>query len=266
MGFLYFMQTALIFPGRESQGQSWAVVTTPPGIELVPLRTADGERVVALFGGALTADGRPRDDAATRPTILFFYGNGDCLRGASGTLFDGLRRAGANVCIPEYVGYGMSSGSPSERDCYATADAAYDYLLTREDVNPASILVAGWSLGAAVAGDLAARRPATGLAMFSSFTSMGDMAREVYPFIPGARLLLSHRFENEEKIARISCPILLGHGTADTIIPYAMSERLAAAAGGPVTLVAVEGAGHNDFFAVGGRKVFGAIGELVDGR
>ena len=130
--------------------------------------------------------------------------------------------------IPDYAGFGMSGGSPGERECAATADAALDHLLSREDVDPARVVAAGWSLGSGVAVDLASRRPVAGLAIFCSFTSMADMGRLAYPFIP-VSWLLSHRFDNEAKVARISCPVLIGHGRVDTVIPFSMSERLAAA-------------------------------------
>jgi len=263
MGFLYFMQASLIFPGRDSQGQAWAVASAPSGAELIELQTSNGSKIVAFFGPALTPDGKPLDDAATRPTILFFYGNGDHLQ-ATRFLFDSFRRLGANVCIPEYEGYGMSTGSAGEDGCYRTADAAYGYLLARPDVDRTKIVAAGWSLGAAVAVDLAARRPVAALATFSAFTSMADMARQVYPFLPGASFLLKHHFDSLEKIAGIGVPTLVGHGTADPAIPFAMSERLAARAGGPVTLLAIDGAGHNDFFEVGGRRVLDALRALID--
>jgi pimeloyl-ACP methyl ester carboxylesterase len=257
--YLFAAQTSMIFPGRSSQGAAWARAVPSNGAELVELRTAKGDRIAALSGPALTRDGGAREDASSRPTILFFYGNGDCLA-ANLELVDDLRRLGANVLVADYVGYGMSGGEASEANCYATADALYDYAIARADRS--RIYVAGWSLGSAVAVDLASRREVAGLAVFSAFTSMGDMARTLYPFLPGVTTLLRHRFESEAKIARVTCPILIGHGRLDRAIPFAMSERLAAAAGGPVTRFAVE-TDHNDFFVTGGKTVFDAIGRFV---
>ena len=262
LGFLYLAQSWLLFPGRISQGREWARVDhAPDGAELVRLTTAAGDPVVALFGRALDRRGAPREDAATRPTIVFFYGNGDCLA-HNLDLFRAFRRLGANVLIPDYVGYGMSGGSPGERECAATADAALDYLLSRPDVDPSRVVAAGWSLGSGVAVDLASRRPVAGLALFCAFTSVVDMARLTYPFIP-VSWLLEHRFESEAKLAKIECPVLIGHGRVDTVIPFSMSERLAAAARGPVTFVPVDRADHNSFFAAGDPEVFEALGRFL---
>jgi pimeloyl-ACP methyl ester carboxylesterase len=257
------LQTRLIFPGAATQGKPTSVVAAEPGCELVALTTRDGTNVKALFGPALTPAGRPRADAASRPTILYFYGNGMYLKAALPE-FDDFRRLGANVMVAEYVGYGMSDGTPSESGCYATADAAYEHLLKRKDIDPKKIVVAGWSLGGAVAIDLASRRPVAGLVSFCSFTRMVEVVRVHMPFLP-ASLLLRHRFESEQKIARIGCPSLIGHGTSDEIIPYPMSDRLARAAGGRVTQFAVKGAGHNDFFLVGGPEIKDALQKFLEG-
>ena len=230
--------------------------------ELVTLTTADGDRVVALFGPALTREGEPHPEASRRPTLLYFYGNGMCLNDTM-EQFDHFRRLGANVLIPDYVGYGMSGGQPGESGCRATADAAYDHLQSRRDVDPRAIVAVGWSLGGAVAIDLASRRPVAGLAAFSTFTSMVEMARRNFPFLPNS-LLLRHRFDSLAKIGRVSCPILLMHGRSDRLIPSAMSDRLAAAARTPVTKLTVEGADHNDFFLVGGAQVDEALVRFLE--
>jgi fermentation-respiration switch protein FrsA (DUF1100 family) len=163
----------------------------------------------------------------------------------------------------------MSGGTASEAGCYRTADAAYAHLLSRPDVDPRRIIIAGISLGGAVAIDLASRKPASGLLTFSTFTSMTDMARRQHPYVP-VSLLLHERFESREKIRRVHCPILMFHGTADPLIPFSMMGRLAGAAGAPATLVPVPRADHDGVFTTGGeepvrhlRAFFDAVGNPV---
>jgi len=255
------LQTSVVFPGHVTQGQPSAMVDPRPGTELVKLSTTDGEQIVALFGPALTPQGEPDPRAAARPTMLFFYGNGECLNNTLGQ-FQHFRELGLNVLVPDYVGYGMSTGPPSEVGCYATADAAYEHLVKRRDVDPHKIVIAGWSLGAAVAVDLAARKPSSGLATFSAFTNLVEMSRHAFPLLP-AKLLVRYRFDSVTKIGKVSCPILIGHGRRDLLIPYKMSDRLAAAAGGPVTRVCIENAGHGDLFLVGEETIDEALVKLL---
>jgi pimeloyl-ACP methyl ester carboxylesterase len=255
-------QDPLIFPGRTSQGRPEADFPTPPGAERVTLRTADGTRIAALFGPASTPEGKPRPDAAARPTILYCYGNGMYLAIALDE-FDLLRRQGANVLIPEYPGYGLSEGVVGEAACYAAADAGYAYLKTRSDIDPDRIIAAGWSLGGAVAIDLASREPVAGLIALSTFTRLADVAGVHFPLLPHS-WLLRHRFESDRKIRRVGGPILLIHGARDSIIPCAMMGHLAREAGRPVTTIAVEGADHNDLFDVGRREIAEAVSRFLD--
>jgi pimeloyl-ACP methyl ester carboxylesterase len=258
------LQKSLIFPGAASQGRKDAIVRPSSDEELVNLSTQGGDRVTALFGNALKGEyGRElREDASDRPTVIFFYGNGMCMADCVGE-FLRLRHEGFNVIVPDFVGYGMSSGQPSEAGCYATADAAYDYLLSREDIDHKKIVVLGWSLGAAAAIDLASRKPVAGILTVSAFTSMADMAHELLPYLPTS-LVLRHHFKNEEKLRGIDLPIFIAHGDRDNIVPFAMSARLAKAAKGPVTTMTIHGASHNDVFEIGGDELERAITNFIN--
>lgn len=259
---LFALQIDLIFPGAKRQGDPSTVVKAGPGEQLVTLTTDRGDRVVALFGPALTPQGEPHPSAASRPTLLYFYGNAMSLSDAVDQL-EHFRRLGVNVLTPDYVGYGMSGGKASESSCQATADACLAHLRTRKDVDPRKIVASGWSLGGAVALDLASRQDVAGLIAFCTFTSMSEMAKRNFPFLPTS-LLLRHRFDNQSKIAKVSCAILIGHGRRDPLIPHAMAERLAAAARVPVMKFTVEDAGHNDFFAIGGDQVLDAMRAFLE--
>jgi len=240
VGFLamvYLLQDRLIFPGSATQGSPQAGVHTRSGAELVQLSTSRGERVAALYGPALLPEGRPHPDALSRPALVYFYGNAMCLAYAE-LEFDRFRRLGLNVLIPDYLGYGLSGGKASEIGCRETAETAYQALVAR-GFPPARIIAGGWSLGGAVAIDLASRRQVGGLIAFSTFTSTHDMALNIMP-IPMPRWFFAHKFESQRKIAAIACPILLGHGRLDPLVPFPMFERLAASAKGPLSTLVLE--------------------------
>ena len=178
------------------------------------------------------------------------------------TEFDRFRRLGFNVLIPDYLGYGLSAGKASEMGCRETAETAYQALVAR-GFPPSRIIAGGWSLGGAVAIDLASRRQVGGLIAFSTFTSTHDMALNIMP-IPMPRWFFTHKFESQSKIATITCPILLGHGRLDRLVPFPMFERLAASAKGPLSTLVIDDAEHNDFFDVGGPRIDEAIRKFAD--
>ncbi len=251
----------MIFSGRRTQGKAFAQVSAPMGSELVHLTTKNGKHIVALFEPALQDNGMRGKDPTHCITVLYFYGNGMCLNECL-TQFDRLRRIGVNVLIPEYAGYGISDGSPSESNCYATADAVYDHLMARKDIDTHRIAAVGWSLGGAVAIDLASRRPVVGLATFSTFSTMTDEAHNQLPFLPTSLLLTNH-LPSADKIAKVTCPIFMSHGTSDSIVPFRMMDLLCKAAGRPVTFIPVEGADHVDIFRIGGHPLFHSLSDFL---
>jgi fermentation-respiration switch protein FrsA (DUF1100 family) len=251
------LERILVFPGADSQGRPDSVIPSGSDYELVPLQTRDGTRIVAQFGRALGSAGGPAADPREAPTVIFFYGNGAYAAQMAGE-FSHFRRLGMNVLLPEYPGYGMSGGKPSERGCYEAADAAYEYLERRPGIDRGRIVAAGWSMGSAVAVDLASRRRVAALVMVSAFTALPEVARTLQPWAP-VSLIIRSRFDSIEKIPAVTCPILIVHGSRDEIVPLAMAGRLAAAARARVTSYTVAGGGHNDVFAVGGDALWESV-------
>jgi pimeloyl-ACP methyl ester carboxylesterase len=89
------------------------------------------------------------------------------------------------------------------------------------------------------------------------------MAARQFAYMP-VSLLLRHPFESQAKIARVPCPILLGHGGRDAFIPCAMCDRLAASVHAPVTQVPVPGARHADYFSAGGEPLRRAFHDFLE--
>lgn len=263
---MFFVQRYLIFPGSLRHGTADTLVQPDAGSELVHLKNPAGIPLTGLFS---KRDARAGDPAAARwPTVIYFYGNGESMNDALGQS-DMFRQMGANCMLVDYAGFGMSDGSACERGCYDAAEAAYQYVLTRPEADSHRIIAAGWSLGAAVAIDLAWRHQGdhgiAGLMTFSGFTSMVEMGKRNYPFLP-VSLMLRDRFMSIEKIREIRIPYFLGHGRIDPAIPYADSDALADSfGGGPALLTRFTAptAGHNDFFESGGAALHDAIPKFL---
>jgi hypothetical protein len=134
----------------------------------------------------------------------------------------------------------------------------------REKGIPAGrIVLYGHSLGGAVAAELALRRGnACALVLEGAFTSMADMAHLEHPLIL-ADWLLNQRFDTAGKLARLRLPILLVHGSADTVVPTSMARQLQESAGGRSQLLLVEGAGHEDALPANGGVLQQALAGLA---
>lgn len=254
-GYVTMFQEHLIFPGAYVPAPLHQTVPNSEGFRL-PL--PNGLVATGIFAPAL------RSTVTRAPTILYFYGNGDSLATSAGAI-ELFRSTGANILAIDYPGYGASTGKPSETNCYAAANALWDYALTRPEVDPDRIIVVGWSLGGAVAIDLVHTHPsARALFTISTFTTMGDMARRQMPFLPTS-LMLRHHFLNMDKIPAIRCPIIIAHGDDDTMIPPSMALRLrdAATSATSVRHLPIPNAGHNDVLLQGQRHIKDALTTLL---
>jgi fermentation-respiration switch protein FrsA (DUF1100 family) len=212
--------------------------------ERIELRMKDGTRLVGWYVPPLR---RPSPPFAA---VLWFYGNGETIAAIWPIIRD-FRPSNAALLVLDYPGYGGSGGRATEAGMYEAADLAYAALLERPEVDQSRIYVYGRSLGSAAATHVAATHQVAGLILESPFTSGRGMAARHYRIFPGA--LVRIQLDNIGRIPSIHCPLLIFHGTADMLVPIRMGRDVAAAAGGPVEFVMIEGAGHNDTYDMGGK-------------
>lgn len=190
----------------------------------------------------------PLQKGEFKKVLLYLHGRGFNM-GANINQSYRFRQLGFSVLLIDYRGYGRSQGNfPSESQVYEDAETAYNYLIKRRQLSPSQVLLYGHSMGGAVAIELAIKHPeAAGLIVQSSFTSMADMVKK-YPLmrIFPVRSLLTQKFDSIAKVQSLRMPVLFVHGTADPLIPAAMSKKLYAASPEPKQLLLVPNAKHNN--------------------
>lgn len=247
VALLWAFQERLTFPAPRA-----ALPSLRSG-ERVELAMRDGTRLVGWYSPPL--DGRGRSQAGEGrerpPAMLWFYGNGENIAAIWPIMRD-FQPPQAALLVVDYPGYGASDGRASEAGMYEAADLAYDALRRRPDVDPKRIYVYGRSLGSAAATHVASTHDVAGLILESPFTSAKGMAARHYRFVP--RFLVRLSLDNLGRMPGIHCPTLIFHGTSDMLVPMRMGQDVAAAAGGPVEFVMIEGAGHNDTYDLGGKS------------
>ncbi|MGD9301304.1 MAG: alpha/beta fold hydrolase [Desulfobacterales bacterium] len=178
-----------------------------------------------------------------------------------------FKNLGFSVLLISYRGYGRSEGNfPTEVQVYADAETAWDYLVYHKGISPGNIYIYGHSLGGAVAINLAIARPeAGGLIVEAAFTSIADMGRQhkLYRFLP-IELITHQRFDSINKINRLKMPVLILHGTEDSVVPYEMSRQLYEKAPAPKRIKLILGGGHNNSARVGGAEYLNTVKEFID--
>ena len=242
------LNSLLFFPSR-------AIIETPDGAGLdyrdLRLETDDGQSLHGWWIGA-------RTDSLGH--LLLCHGN-------AGNVGDRVVHAalltatGFDVLLFDYRGYGRSSGRPSEQGTYRDARAALACLLDQPGVDPARVLYLGESIGGAVALDLALERPPAGLVLLSAFTSVRDLGRLHYPFVPAA--LIADAYPTLRRIAELQAPLLVLHGDRDDIVPLSQGRALFEAAPGSKRMHVFPGLGHNDLVPLGGVELARVIASWV---
>jgi hypothetical protein len=214
-------------------GESLTPAASGVAFEALDIPTADGETLRAWW--------LPHDQP--RATIVYFHGNGGNLSLWSPILLE-LHRRGYAVFAFDYRGYGVSTGSPSERGLYRDVDAVLRVAVPR--AAPAVPLIFwGRSLGTALAAYAASRHAPDGLVLEAGFPG----ARALFagnPVMSVLSHLSSYRFPTVAWMAAVHRPVLVIHGTADTIIPYRLGQQLYAELRGPKRFHTVTGGDHND--------------------
>lgn len=227
-----------------------------PGGRDVTLTTGDGLSLGAWY--APPAAGAPDRQRA----VLVAPGNGGH-RQLRAPLGQSLVEAGFAVLLLDYRGYGGNPGRPTETGLALDVRAAHDYLVQEAGFPPEALIYFGESLGAGVVAELATDRPPAGMVLRSPFLDLAEVGQHHYPLLP-VRWLLWDRYPVGEYVAEVDAPVTVVYGTQDTIVPPAQSRAVADRAAGPVSVVAVPGADHNDPALLDGDHVTAAVVALAE--
>jgi uncharacterized protein len=210
MMLLVFLERSMLYPAPAP-----SEAPLPLGVEEVRFLSADGSEVKGWF--------RPRE-GATR-TVVYFHGNGEDVPRCWSDASHLGRSLNANLFLPEYRGYGSSSGKPVEDALVRDGIAAFDWVRNREGIGHLPLVLAGRSIGAGVASCVAGQRPPDVLVLISGFSSIVDVAASKFPIFP-VRLLMKNRYDCQTALAEARFPILMIHAAEDSIIPIRFGKKL----------------------------------------
>jgi fermentation-respiration switch protein FrsA (DUF1100 family) len=248
--YLYIFQSRYVYYPEP-------VLAADPGaiglqFDSVSFETTDGVKLHGWFV--------PSDEA--RGVILFCHGNAGNIshRMESIRIF---HRLGLNVFIFDYRGYGQSEGKPTEHGTYEDAVAAWRYLIKERQFAANQVIVFGRSLGGAIAAWLAQNRTPGALILESTFTSLGDVAATLYPYLP-VRFLLRFSYETADYLSKVNCPVMIIHSQDDEMMPFSHGERLFELANEPKAFLEISGT-HNEGFITSGRHYEDGLNAFISG-
>ena len=227
---LFFMQSTMIYPTYVIPNLSDR--SAPSDVEAKFLETQDGVRVEYWYIKSPTLE--------RAPTIVVFHGNASTID-FTYPWIGPLIEMGFNVLLPEFRGYGRSTGSPSQTGINFDMKKILEKVAQKPEVDLNRLVYFGESLGGGIAFDLVEYAKPMAIVTRSTFLSVNAMASKYLapPF------LIKNPYRSDKVIANYDGPVFISHGRLDTIIPFNHSLALKELAKSP-TFYPVE-AGHNDF-------------------
>lgn len=260
--YLRLNESSGTFIGADLSAEEHLTITGEVTVpwDTVRVTTDDGVRVL-LMGSEL-------DESPDAPWVIYFYGRAGKLADNKGfAMFQLFRELGLNVLSVDYRGYGASQKTePTEVGVYADARATWDHLTKTRGVAPGKVILYGYSLGGAVATELASQTSPAGLITEGAFISAPAWVHFHYPFQPEtlARLVMQNRFENLQKARALAVPWLILHGRHDDITPFSHAEVLAETTAGARHLVPLD-CGHEDAIQLQRNRMGSALRDFLGG-
>jgi uncharacterized protein len=162
-------------------------------------------------------------DINSYKTILFLHGNAGTLENRIHKI-NHFKDINVNLLIISWRGFSKNQGKPNEQGLYEDARSAIEWLRSK-GIKESDIIIYGESLGTGVASEIAQHKNFAGVILESPFTSMIELGKEKYPFLP-VKFLLKDTYESNKKIKNIKAPVLVMHGKVDDIVPFHMGKKI----------------------------------------
>lgn len=219
------------------------------------------KEAVRLHGLWLENESALHADGAQAPILLYLHGARWNVQGSSPRM-RAMQQLGFSVLAIDYRGFGKSTSElPSEDRAFEDARAAWDWLAARYPDRPRYIF--GHSLGGAIAIDLASKvKDERGVLVEGTFTSIPEVAASMkWGWLP-IGWLITQRMESIRKVPHIGAPLLVVHGSNDSLIKPDLGRRLYEAAQEPKAFVVVDGGTHHNTIVRGQAQYRTALQQL----
>lgn len=174
--------------------------------------------------------------------ILYFHGNSRSIKGWAKYARD-FYRYDYDVVLIDYRGFGKSTGKRSEKKMLDDVQFIYQALVEKYPED--HLIVYGRSIGSGFATKLASDNHPRYLILDAPYYSFRKVVERFLPFLP-VRFVLRYHLRTDRWIRQVQCHTYILHGTKDRLIPIRHSEKLRQLNPDKITLIRIEGGGHNN--------------------
>lgn len=219
-------------------------VLTAFGMEPVTVSTEDN---IILTGWWLPPTSQDK-------VIVYFHGNGQIVTSSYHGIGSFAKEQGYGLLMAEYRGFAGHEGDVNEENLYYDADLYMQWLTKERSYQPEDLIIVGGSLGTAMAARTARKYNPYAVILFAPFSSILDLAKDVYWYLP-VSFLLTERFRSDLDIQNVHAPLLILHGKEDLIVPERYARTLyELSASRKKEFIALDGAKHEGVFSFGASE------------
>ena len=181
-------------------------------------------------------------DSARKGVVLYFHGNMKNIYHYA-RFADNFTKFGYEVWMPDYPGFGKTTGELTEKKLYEEALLAYK--LANEKFRADSILIYGRSFGTGIASQLATAVDCKRLILETPYYSIPALFHYYLPLYPTS-YMSKFNLPVHEYLKDVTVPVTIFHGTDDEIIPYSVTKRLRGSLKSTDEFITIEDGKHND--------------------
>ncbi len=155
----------------------------------------------------------PPRDSARKGVVLYFHGNKNNIYRYSASSKN-FTRNGYEVWMPDYPGFGKTTGDLTEKKLYDEALLVYKLALMKYKAD--SIIIYGRSFGSGIASQLASIRECRRLILETPYYSIPALFSHYAPIYPTG-LLSKYKLPVNEYLPEVTAPITIFHGTVTSL-------------------------------------------------
>ncbi len=174
--------------------------------------------------------------------ILYIHGNSRSIKGWAKYAKD-FYRYNYDVVLVDYRGFGKSTGKRSEKNLMKDMQFVYDTLAV--NYHEHHMIIYGRSMGSGFASKLASDNKPRYLILDAPYLSFRKVVERFLPILP-VKYVLRYHLRTDKWIGKVNCHTYILHGTLDWLIPIRHSEELQSINPRKITLIRIQGGGHNN--------------------
>jgi hypothetical protein len=174
--------------------------------------------------------------------VIYFHGNMENLEHYVSNV-PIFTKMGYEVWMPDYPGFGKSTGERNEKKLYDMAWLVHQMAMGKYHSD--SIIIYGKSLGTGISAYTATLSACKALIMETPYYSIPDLFHQ-YAFIYPTTAMANYKIPTWQFLAEVKSPVIIFHGEKDKTIPYKCAQKLKPFLKESDQFISIKRGGHNN--------------------